>query len=86
MPDLLHFVEVMFTAIFSTENVNFFPIKEKSSFAPIDITSAYLVLMRLKTTIYTRYTSFGVSHVYRKIVYGKREFRLYERKIFVCFD
>jgi hypothetical protein len=70
----------MFRAIFSTENLNFVPQNEKSLFAPIDISLAYLVQIRLTTSIYTRFTSFGATHVLRKFQYDKREFRPPKRK------
>jgi hypothetical protein len=53
----------MFSAIFITENVNFVIQNAKMSFAPIDISLEYLVQIRLRTSIYTGFTSFGASYI-----------------------
>jgi hypothetical protein len=43
----------MYSSNFSTENVNFVLQIAKTSFASIDISLAYLVQIRLRTSIYT---------------------------------
>jgi hypothetical protein len=59
----------MFSGVFITNNVNFVLQYAKTSFAPIDIALAYLVQIRLRTSIYTGFTSFGASNVLRKFQY-----------------
>jgi hypothetical protein len=71
----------MFKANFEYGKREFRPPKHKKiSFPPIDISLAYFKCIRLMTSIYTRFTSFEASHVYRNFQYGKREFHPPKRK------
>jgi hypothetical protein len=70
----------MFSAIFTIENVNFDHQTQETSFAAIDNSLEYLIQIIVRTSIYTRFTSFGASHVWNKFEYGKREFRPPKRK------
>jgi hypothetical protein len=49
----------MFSVIFISENSK----TQEPSLAPIGNSLAYLAYLRLRTSIYTRFTSLGASHV-----------------------
>jgi hypothetical protein len=56
----------MLCEILGTKNVNsVLNNAKKKSLSPIDISLAYLVQLRLRTSIYTKFTSFEAIHVLR---------------------
>jgi hypothetical protein len=60
--------------------MNFSLKNAKKSFAPIDFSVVYLVHIRLRTSIYTGFTSFGAGQVKRNFQYGKPKFCPSKRK------
>jgi hypothetical protein len=65
----------MVSAIFSSQNVISSSKTKETSFAPIDNSLDNLAQLRLRTSIHTRFTSFGASHVLRNINNVICEFR-----------